>query len=136
MEVPFDILGTVIPGSQRGRELGYATANVALPTDLPDSADGIYAARVTVLGIEKPFMAAAFIGKPTTFANEPRRAEAHLLDYDATKHGELAGKEIAITFVYFIRKSKRFSSPEELSAAISGDVRATQRFFESDHPAA
>jgi len=121
--VPFMIEGTVVTGDQRGRELGFPTANLdpaRLEGFLP--ADGVYAAWATVDGVRYP--SAVSIGNNPTFEGVPQhQAEAHLLDVDL----DLYGRTIELAFVARLRGMERFDSLEALIAAIRADADDARR---------
>ena len=76
---PFEVSGTVVIGDQRGRELGYPTANLDLGGQILPG-DGVYAARA-MLPDGQRLPAAASIGSKPTFEVTPRVLEAHILDW-------------------------------------------------------
>ena len=116
-------------GEQRGRELGYPTANLdpaALEGFLP--ADGVYAAWATVDGVRYP--AAVSIGNNPTFDGVPQhQVEAHLLDVDL----DLYGRTIELEFVDFVRGMEKFDSLEQLIEKIRGDADEARRIL-AEHP--
>ncbi|TIC88729.1 bifunctional riboflavin kinase/FAD synthetase [Nocardioides sp. GY 10113] len=120
---PFATRGVVVRGDQRGRELGYPTANVPVAAGAAAPADGVYAGRLTVLdgpdaGATHP--AAISVGTNPTFAGErARRVESYVLDRTDL---ELYGREVEVAFVERIRGMVRFDSVEELLAAMADDV--------------
>src|SRR5205814_192284 len=82
---PYRIAGTVITGAQRGRTIGFPTANLGdVPTVLPGN--GVYAVRATVAGVQYP--AAANVGPNPTFGEDVPKVEIHLLGFS----GDLYGK--------------------------------------------
>jgi len=98
----FAIEGVVQAGDKRGRELGYATANMALG-DYQRPKYGIYAVRVTLDdGSEQPGVAS--LGVRPTFDPPIELLEAHLLDFD----GDLYGRRIEVGLHAFIRDEKKF----------------------------
>jgi riboflavin kinase/FMN adenylyltransferase len=109
--------GTVVPGSRRGRELGYATANLALPPNLALPADGVYATRASrPTGEMLPSVTS--IGTRPTFDDDARLVEVHILDYDA----DLYGETLAAHFVKFLRPQVRYEGPEPLIKQMEVDV--------------
>jgi riboflavin kinase/FMN adenylyltransferase len=115
---PPTIRSQVVSGEQRGRELGYPTANLdpAIEGLLP--VDGVYAAWATVDGIR--YGAAVSVGNNPTFDGIPEhQVEAHLLDQKI----ELYGKTIEIGFVEYIRPMQKFDSVEELVAQLQADEK-------------
>lgn len=120
---PHEVRGTVAPGDRRGHDLGYPTANVALPADLALPADGIYAGWYRRPGGDV-HPAAVSLGRRPTFyesASEPV-LEAHLLDFD----GDLYGEAAAVRFVAHLRPEVRFDSAGELVAQMAADVQAAR----------
>ena len=102
---------------QRGRALGWPTANLAVPSERVLPPDGIYAA--TTQWQEQRLESVAYIGKRPTFGDGERMIEVYLLDRDT----ELYGERITVQFVEHLRGDAAFESPEALSAQIEEDVR-------------
>jgi riboflavin kinase/FMN adenylyltransferase len=113
---PPAIRSTVVHGEQRGRELGYPTANLdpAIEGMLP--ADGVYAAWATVDG--RRYGAAVSIGNNPTFDGIPQhQVEAHLLDQKL----DLYGAAIELGFVERIRAMNKFDGVDALVAQLQQD---------------
>jgi riboflavin kinase/FMN adenylyltransferase len=122
---PFRFCGVVVRGDQRGRQLGYPTANVAVAPGMAVPADGVYAGWVTRLDIPSPpWPAAISVGSNPTFDGVERRIEAYVLDRDDL---ELYGVEIAIEFTLRIRGQVRFEGIEPLIAQMDHDVEEIRR---------
>ena len=114
------IEGIVVRGDQRGRDLGYPTANLS---PLPWSAvpaDGVYAGRLVRGGQELP--AAISIGTNPTFAGRERRVEAYVLDFS----GDLYGERVGLSFAERLRGTERFDGVEALVAQMDRDVAQTR----------
>lgn len=123
-----EVRGRVVEGDRRGRDLGFPTANVAVPEEICLPASGIYAGTFTGAdGVERP--AAISLGhRPTFYADQAYLLlEAYLLDWS----GDLYGQAAAVAFVERIRAEERFDSVEELVAAMRRDVEAVRRVLES-----
>ncbi len=121
---PVVVRGTVQRGDQRGREIGYPTANVP-PGQTAAPADGVYAGWVYVDGEPERMPAAISVGTNPTFAGErERRVEAHVLDRDDL---ELYDRRISVEMVARVRGMTRFDSLDELLEAMDGDVAETRR---------
>ncbi len=121
---PHEVRGVVETGDQRGRELGFPTANVAVPDRVCLPADGIYAGTyVTPDGVEHP--AAISLGRRPTFYVDAQMSllEAHLLDFD----GDLYGQRAKVRFVEHLRGEERFDSVEALVEQIQRDVDRTRK---------
>jgi len=121
---PVSVVGPVQRGDQRGRELGYPTANVAIGAEAAP-ADGVYAGWLTVLEDEARHPAAISVGTNPTFEGQRlRRVEAHVLDADDL---ELYDRVVEVSFTSRLRGMERFESVEELLEAMARDVaRARQ----------
>jgi riboflavin kinase / FMN adenylyltransferase len=113
---PWLISGTVIKGDQRGRTLGYPTANIQ-----PDPAcglrHGIYAVRVGVGG--KRHDGVASYGRRPMYETNMPLLEAFLFDFDR----DLYGQTIDVAFLAFIRDEMRFETVEALVARMDEDSR-------------
>jgi riboflavin kinase/FMN adenylyltransferase len=124
---PHRVEGVVVRGHQRGRALGFPTANLeSLPfTAIP--ADGVYAGWLVCDSDRYPgfrWPAAISIGTNPTFEGEERTVEAYALDRDDL---DLYGEHMAVDFVARIRDTLRFDSIDALVAEMRHDVdRARQ----------
>jgi riboflavin kinase / FMN adenylyltransferase len=117
---PFRSCGVVVQGDQRGRQLGYPTANVAVTPGMAVPADGVYAGWLTRLDIPSPrWPAAISVGSNPTFDGVERRIEAYVLDRDDL---ELYGVEVAIEFYSRIRGQVRFSGIGPLIEQMHHDI--------------
>jgi riboflavin kinase/FMN adenylyltransferase len=104
----------VVHGEQRGRELGYPTANLSPDIEGFIPRDGVYAAWATVPAGR--FGAAVSIGNNPTFEGVPQRqVEAHLIDQKL----DLYGEPIELEFVEYIRPMRKFDSAD----ALAGQMR-------------
>jgi riboflavin kinase / FMN adenylyltransferase len=117
--------GVVVRGDQRGREIGYPTANVEPGPWAAVPADGIYAGRL-VRGTRsggQQLPAAISIGTNPTFAGpRERRVEAYVLDFD----GDLYGEHVGLAFTARLRDTLRFDGVEPLVAQMALDVERTR----------
>ena len=117
------IEGIVVRGDQRGRDLGYPTANLS---PLPWSAvpaDGVYAGRLVRGGTQLP--AAISIGTNPTFAGRERRVEAYVLDFT----GDLYGEHVGLSFAERLRGTERFDGVDALVAQMERDVARTRELL-------
>jgi len=131
---PVSILGTVVRGDARGRELGFPTANLNLHHELHPP-PGVYAGRALVLDREgEPsgsYPAVANIGfRPTVEGEAPERplVEVHLLDFE----GDLYGSSLEVFFAAKLRDERRFPSLEALRAAIAADAERAREILLAD----
>jgi riboflavin kinase/FMN adenylyltransferase len=120
---PHEVRGTVMRGDARGRDLGFPTANVAVPDGVCMPADGIYAALYTTPdGVRRP--AAVSLGRRPTFYVDAKASllEAYLLDFEA----DLYDQPAAVCFVERLRGEERFERVEDLIIQMHADVAATR----------
>jgi len=117
---PHRVEGVVVRGDQRGRQLGFPTANMLSGTYTAVPADGVYAGWVIRGGERLP--AAASVGTNPTFSGEDRRVEAHILDFD----GDLYGERLGLEFVANLRGQVKYDGVEPLIAQIKEDVAQTR----------
>ena len=114
-----EIRGSVVPGDQRGRTIGFPTANVAVPAIMALPADAVYAAiYVHPDGTRTP--AAVNVGKRPTFYEDAEHSllEAHLIDFS----GDLYNQRGRVQFVELLRSERRFDGLEELKAQLQRDI--------------
>lgn len=119
---PFQLRGGVIQGDQRGRELGFPTANLEIGAGRAIPARGVYSA-IVKLGDGSTYDAVVNIGVRPTFGESGEVVEVHLLD---TKL-DLYGLQLSVDFVDRIRPERRFSGVEELIEQIDRDVSTARR---------
>jgi len=110
------IRSLVVPGHQRGRDLGYPTANLAAGAEGYIPADGVYACWLHVDGAR--YGAAVSIGNNPTFGDVPdKTVEAHAIDVQL----DLYGSTVELEFVEFIRSMRKFESGEALATQMGLD---------------
>ncbi|GAA2369239.1 riboflavin biosynthesis protein [Catellatospora methionotrophica] len=117
---PHRLEGVVVRGDQRGREIGFPTANLMVARYAAVPADGVYAAWL-VRGNER-LPAAVSIGTNPTFSGQDRRVEAYVLDFS----GDLYGERLALDFVSHLRPTLKFDGVDALVEAIHDDVARTR----------
>ncbi len=115
----WSLRSVVIHGDKRGRDLGYPTANLALPEEI-QLAFGIYAVKLTVDGI--PHDAVASYGRRPTFDNGRALLEVHIFDFS----DDLYGREVEVAFHGYLRPELKFSSVDELVRQMDADSRAAR----------
>lgn len=110
------IRSQVVPGHQRGRVLGYPTANLAHGAEGLIPADGVYACWMHVDG--ERYGAAVSIGNNPTFGDVPEKTvEAHAID----AHLDLYGRVVELEFVAYVRGMQKFASGEALAEQMRRD---------------
>ena len=113
--------GIVVHGDERGRKLGFPTANLAIGADV-GLADGVYAG-VVELAEGTHYVAAISVGRrPQYYPAGERLLEAHLLDFDGAARGELYGERIRVRVGELVREQRSFGSEGELVEQIARDV--------------
>lgn len=116
----YAVRGVVVRGDQRGRELGFPTANVPTDTLTAAPADGVYAGWLRRLDTDETFPAAISVGTNPTFHGErARRVESYVLDRTDL---ELYGVEVEVSFVHRLRGMVTFESVEKLVEQMDADV--------------
>jgi riboflavin kinase/FMN adenylyltransferase len=113
---PPEVEGIVVMGDQRGRLLGFPTANLAVPSRLLVPELGIYA------GATIGHRTAISVGTNPHYGGTERRVEGHLLDFD----GDLYGRRMVFELWERLRDEAAFASEAELVAAIDHDVAQTR----------
>jgi riboflavin kinase/FMN adenylyltransferase len=122
---PFLLEGTVVEGDERGRKLGFPTANIVPSDDLVCPGHGVYAA----FADGRP--AAVNVGvRPTFETGRGLLVEAHLIDFD----GDLYGRTVRIAFISRLRGERRFAGVEELIAQMHRDVEIARELCASFTP--
>lgn len=116
---------TVISGQKRGRQLGYPTANLALPPGMIIPPDGVYAVRLRYGS--QLYTGVANIGSNPTFMDHSRRIEVHILNFSQ----DIYQQTLDIIFFKRLRPETRFSSPELLKQQIALDIEQTVHYFAS-----
>jgi riboflavin kinase/FMN adenylyltransferase len=115
------VTGPVVKGDQRGRLLGFPTANVPTPTGF-GLAQGVYAVRVR-LG-DRLLDGVASHGKPM-FNNERPPFETWIFDFDE----DIYGQELSVALVHHVRGQKVFNGLDELIAAVNADADEARRML-------
>ena len=118
------IVGPVITGDQRGRDLGYPTANMSIE-GLHQPKLGVYAVKVDVLDGPHAgsYDGAASIGVRPMFGGNTPNCESFLFDFS----GDLYGAEISVALVHYLRPEEKFDSLETLIAQMDADcIRARE----------
>ncbi|MDK2820561.1 MAG: riboflavin kinase / adenylyltransferase [Clostridia bacterium] len=119
--------GKVVAGDQRGRKLGFPTANVEVLPQMKIPAYGVYACFAKVNGMKQKAM--VNIGRRPTFGSAlPATIEAHLIDFE----DNLYGQEIELEFRAYLRPEQKFPSVEELKAQLSKDKEMARQILLGD----
>lgn len=123
---PYEVRGSVVRGDQRGRLLGFPTANVEVPNRICLPADGVYAG-----WYERPdgsrHPCAINLGRRPTFYEHADHSllEAHLIDFE----GDLYGEAARVSFAEFLRSERKFDGIDALVAQLKHDVDHARRLL-------
>ncbi|MFE7619224.1 bifunctional riboflavin kinase/FAD synthetase [Streptomyces sp. NPDC057496] len=115
---PHRVEGIVVRGAQRGRELGFPTANVETLPHTAIPADGVYAGWLNVEGEAMP--AAISVGTNLQFDATERTVEAYAIDRVGL---DLYGLHVSVDFLAYVRGMLRFDSVDDLLVAMAADVK-------------
>ncbi len=120
---PYGIEGQIIHGAQRGRTIGFPTANLK-PTNRVIPKYGVYATATLIDGTWRRGI--TNVGVRPTFENEAEPSiETFIFDYD----GDLYGDVLRVRFLYRIRDERKFSGIEELKSQIQKDTQKALLYF-------
>lgn len=118
---PHRVEGIVVRGAQRGRELGFPTANVETLPHTAIPADGVYAGWLTAAGERMP--AAISVGTNPQFDGTERTVEAYAIDREGL---DLYGLHVAVDFLAYVRGMLKFDTLDDLLAAMADDVKRSR----------
>ncbi|MFJ6186390.1 bifunctional riboflavin kinase/FAD synthetase [Streptomyces sp. NPDC092295] len=123
---PHRVEGVVVRGAQRGRELGFPTANVETLPHTAIPADGVYAGWLTADGERMP--AAISVGTNPQFEGTERTVEAYAIDRVGL---DLYGLHVTVDFLSYVRGQRKFESIEALLEAMGEDVKRSRALIEA-----
>jgi riboflavin kinase/FMN adenylyltransferase len=122
------LAGEVVQGAQRGRCLGFPTANLEVRAERAVPANGVYAV-YAILGEER-YQGLANVGVRPTFDNGERTVETYILDFEA----DIYGCDLVVEFVQRLRPEKRFTDIKELIAQIERDIIEARGILAVERP--
>lgn len=117
--------GKVKKAHQRGKKLGFPTANVNLSNPDLIGAEGIYISKTKI--DKKIFTSLTFIGKSKTFNEKKFQSETYILDFNKN----IYGKFISVELIKKIRENKKFNSVKELISQMKKDEIVARKYFTS-----
>lgn len=117
----YEIEGRVIKGKDRGKALGFPTANIETENEIIPM--GVYVSQVVI--DSRPYPSLTNAGGRPTFGQEDMQIESYIIDFDKKFYGQ----EIAVRFIKKIRDEIKFKSPEELSLQIKQDLGQAKAYF-------
>ena len=125
---PYRVSGEVLQGDQRGRTIGFPTANMDVWDEKFLPQNGVYAGWVTIG--DEVFMSVANVGRRPTFGGQTVTVEAHLLDFDRDIYGEI----ITFDFVAHLRPEMRFNGIDALVEQIKRDAEQGRKILTQAGP--
>ncbi|OHB60629.1 MAG: riboflavin biosynthesis protein RibF [Planctomycetes bacterium RBG_13_50_24] len=134
---PYRLIGKIISGRGKGKQLGFPTANLG-PTDQLVPAEGVYAGFVQIADSEQSLYAdaqklpaAMSIGTALTLGTDyPRLVEAHILTGQVA---DLHGKYLAMDFIHRIRSQQKFDTEKQLAEQIAKDCKTAKKILAKKH---
>jgi riboflavin kinase/FMN adenylyltransferase len=126
---PWAIRGPVTHGDERGRTIGFPTANIPLGRHL-EPARGVYAVTVRLPDGASARGVANIGRRPTVSEGAESRVEVHLFDFG----GDLYGAELSVALHAFLRAERRFAGLDELRAQIARDAAEARRLLDLAAP--
>lgn len=114
------LIGEVIKGHNRGKQLGFPTINMSLDENIEE---GIYCSLITI--DEKQYNALTFVGPAKTFGETESLVETYVFDFDQDVYGET----VTISLLKKLRENMKFDSPEALVAQMEKDKKQALAFF-------
>ncbi|MCK6628070.1 MAG: bifunctional riboflavin kinase/FAD synthetase [Anaerolineae bacterium] len=115
----------IVHGAQRGRTIGFPTANFAVPAERLLPANGVYATWVQLPGETQRRASVTNVGIRPSFDSSERTVEAYIFDFDQ----DLYGQRLTLEFVERLRPEKKFSSIDELVAQIRHDAEQSRQLL-------
>ena len=122
----WEMRGEIVRGDQRGRQLGYPTANFPLWTTI-HPAYGVYAARVNIEGEKEWHDAAVNVGIRPMFEIPEAQVESYIFDFDR----EIYGKPLRVRPVRRLRSEAKFSSLDALKAQMKQDCEQVRKVLKA-----
>lgn len=127
---PYALEDTVVHGANRGKQLGFPTANLRPPRERVVPRDGIYASLALI--DEHRLESVTYIGTRPTFGAGERFVEVHLLEGAL----DLYNRRLRVEFIGWIREDRTFADPATLARQITADIAAAHRLLASSSAAA
>jgi riboflavin kinase/FMN adenylyltransferase len=131
---PFQLRGEVVRGDERGRELGFPTANLVPDERIVCPGHGVYACLASFAGDEPGALRAAAVSigvRPTFVTGRGELIEAYILDFE----GDIYGRELRLHFLRRLRGERRFATSEALVEQMHQDVARTRELAQEREPA-
>jgi riboflavin kinase/FMN adenylyltransferase len=120
---PYRLAGPVVRGFERGRTIGFPTANISVAADRAMPALGVYATRASVVGLG--LAGATNIGRRPTFDAGHVSIETHLLDFE----GDIYGERMELEILHRVRPELAFATVDALVQQIRADVATAREWL-------
>lgn len=115
----------IVQGAQRGRTIGFPTANFAVPAERLLPANGVYATFARLPGETQRRASVTNVGIRPSFDSTERTVEAYIFDFDQNIYDQ----RLTLEFVERLRPEKKFSSIDELVAQIRHDAEQARQLL-------
>jgi FAD synthase len=119
-QILFNFVGVVKKHLGRGKKLGFPTANIDIPMDLPE---GIFVGYTKYEGKQLPSL--IFIGTPMTFNEIDKKAEIYILAFDKDIYGEM----LEVQALSHLRNNEKFADMKALIKQMKKDLKDAKSFF-------
>ena len=120
----FFLMGTIVKGAGRGKQIGFPTANISYSTDRITPKIGVYITTVEIR--EMTYFSITNIGVNPTFSEDNHKTvETYIFDFD----DDIYGEDLKVSFLQRIRDEKKFNSVNELVDQIKLDVEFSKAYF-------
>ncbi|RPA59832.1 riboflavin biosynthesis protein RibF [Aerococcus agrisoli] len=125
----YSLDGIVVHGEKRGRQMGFPTANLMIPSESLIPKEGVYVVEMLLNG--SVYQGVASIGTNITFGeNRKRTVEIFLLDF----HHEIYGEEVTVYWHQYLRPELKFDGMESLIAKMNDDATQAKTYLEDHSP--
>lgn len=114
---PYRLSGTVVHGDQRGRTMGFPTANLDIPEEKLLPAHGVYAVTLHIEDNARQFRGMMNIGTRPTVGGTRRSVEVHIFNFNE----DIYGQKLDLHLHHYVRKERKFSSLDELKDQLGKD---------------
>lgn len=122
---PYTISGIIVAGNQKGRKIGFPTANLKVDPEYHDVKEGVYITQVYVN--QKWYHAMTNVGHNLTFnTSDPISIETYILDFNE----RIYGQQIRLAFYKYLRPELKFDTVEKLVDQMKDDESATIYYFD------
>jgi len=122
------ISSEVVAGVQRGRKIGFPTANLAIPSERLLPANGVYATFIQRSDDERRYASVTNVGIRPSFEDDERTVESYIFDFNE----DIYGQRLTLEFVEHLRSEKKFNGIDELMAQIKQDSEQARKVLDTE----